>query len=102
MEQEIAADVGSLASFELVRLGKTSITAGSLVAAILIGNQDAVRVVVAVTSVVTVLTLLVLLTTYPSLRRVMLAVARWVLASNRRLASFAAVLFLVPMALIIV
>lgn len=72
----------------------------TLVAAIIIGNQDAVRVVAAVTSVVTVLTILVLATMYPLLRRTMLAAARFVLASNRRLAGFAAGLFLVPMALI--
>ena len=74
----------------------------TLVAAILIGNQDAVRVVAAVTAVVTVLTLLVLTTVYPQLRKGMLAVARYVLASDRRLAGFAAVLFLVPIALIAV
>lgn len=74
----------------------------TLVAAILIGNQEAVRVVAAVTTVVTVLTVVVLLTMYPLLRRVMLALARRILASNRRLAGFAVVLFLVPMALIAV
>jgi len=74
----------------------------TLVAAILIGNQDAVRVVVAVTTVVTVLTVLVLLTAYPLLRRALLAVARYVLASNRRLAGFAALLFVLPTALIAV
>ncbi|MEO6629115.1 MAG: hypothetical protein ABIP03_11175 [Aquihabitans sp.] len=72
----------------------------TLVAAILIGDQDAVRVVVAVTSVVTVLTLVVLLTAYPLLRRTLLAAARAILVSNKRLASFTAVLFLVPLVLI--
>jgi Na+/phosphate symporter len=76
--------------------------ADTLVAAILIGNQDAVRVVVAVTTVVTVWTLLLLVTAYPLLRRVLLAVARRILASNRRLAAFAAVLCLVPAILIAV
>lgn len=74
--------------------------ADTLVAAILIGNQDAVRVVVAITSMVTLLTLIVLLTVYPLLRQALLAVARWILVSNRRLAGFTAVLFLVPIALI--
>jgi len=74
----------------------------TLVAAILIGNQDAVRVVVAVTSVVTVFTLLVLVLAYPLLRRTLLAVARWVLVSNVRLAGFAAGLFAVPVVLIAV
>ncbi|QYG95082.1 hypothetical protein HC251_23385 [Iamia sp. SCSIO 61187] len=74
----------------------------TLVAAILLGNQDGVRVVVAVTSVVTVWTLLLLLTAYPLLRRILLGIARRVLATNRRLAGFAAVLLLVPAALIAV
>jgi hypothetical protein len=74
--------------------------ADTLVAAILLGDQDAVRVVVAVTAVVSVWTLFLLVTAYPLLRRVLLGVARQVLASNRRLAGFAAVLFLAPLALI--
>jgi sodium-dependent phosphate cotransporter len=74
--------------------------ADTLVAAILIGNQDAVRVVVAVTSVVTVFTLIVLLTAYQPLRRTLLSITRWVLASNRRLAGSTVVLFAVPVALI--
>lgn len=76
--------------------------ADTLVAAILIGNQDAVRVVVAVTSVVTVFTLVVLLTAYQPLRRTLLAITRWVLASNRRLVGSTLVLFAVPIALIAV
>jgi Na+/phosphate symporter len=74
--------------------------ADTLVAAILIGNQDAVRVVVAVTAVVTVWTVFLLITAYPLLRRVLLGVARRILASNRRLAGFAAVLCLAPALLI--
>ncbi|MBX3314541.1 MAG: hypothetical protein KF906_09495 [Actinobacteria bacterium] len=76
--------------------------ADTLVAAILIGNQDAVRVVVAVTSVVTVFTLVVLLTAYQPLRRTLLSITRWVLVSNRRLAGFAMVLFVVPLVLVAV
>lgn len=76
--------------------------ADTLVAAVLIGDQDAVRVVVAVTAVVTVWTLLLLVTAYPLLRRVLLALARRILADNRRLAAFAAALFLAPIALIAV
>ena len=49
---------------------------------------------------VTVLTVVVLLTVYPLLRRALLAVARFVLTSNTRLAGFTAVLLLVPTALI--
>jgi Na+/phosphate symporter len=74
--------------------------ADTLVAAILIGNQDAVRVVVAVTAVVTVWTVFLLITAYPLLRRVLLGVARRILASNRRLAGFAAVLCLAPALLV--
>ncbi|HEX7132810.1 MAG TPA: hypothetical protein VF228_09550 [Iamia sp.] len=74
----------------------------TLAAAVILGDQDAVRVVVAVTSVVTVWTLLLLVTAYPLLRRVLLGLARGILASNRRLAGFAAALLLVPLALIAV
>lgn len=74
----------------------------TLAAAILLGDQDAVRVVVAVTLVVTAWTLLLLVTAYPLLRRVLLGLARVILASNRRLAGFAAALLLVPLALIAV
>jgi Na+/phosphate symporter len=74
----------------------------TLVAAIIIGNQEAVRVVAAVTLVVSGVTVLVLLTAYPLLRRVMLAVARSVLASHRRLAAFTGAVLLVPAVLIAV
>lgn len=74
----------------------------TLVAAIVIGDQDAVRVVVAVTAVVTVWTLVLLTFAYPLLRRTMLAAARAVLASNLRLAGFTTVLLAIPVALIAV
>ncbi len=74
----------------------------TLVAAIVIGDQDAVRVVVAVTAVVTVWTLILLTFAYPLLRRTMLAAARAILASNTRLAGFTAMLLLIPVALIAV
>lgn len=76
--------------------------ADTLVAAILLGNQDAVRVVVAVTVSVTVWTLALLAFAYPLLRRVCLGVARRALHSRHRLAAFGAVLFAVPVALIVV
>jgi len=76
--------------------------ADTLVAAILLGDQDGVRVVVAVTLTVTVWTLILLVIAYPLLRRVLLGVARRILANNRRLATFAALLFLVPLGLIAV
>ena len=74
--------------------------ADTLVAAIVLGNQDGVRVVVAVTVSVTVWTLILLFFAYPLLRRVLLAAAHWTLESHRRLALFAATLFAVPLVLI--
>lgn len=74
--------------------------ADTLVAAVLIGNQDAVRVVVAVTSTVTVWTLAVLLVAYPLVRRLCLGAARRALTSRRHLGAFVALLFLTPLALI--
>ena len=74
--------------------------ADTLVAAILIGNQDAVRVVVAVTLAVSVWTVLVLATAYPVVRGGLLGIARSVLVSRRRLAGFVGGLFLVPVVLI--
>ncbi|MFP5318993.1 MAG: hypothetical protein ACLGI2_11960 [Acidimicrobiia bacterium] len=76
--------------------------ADTLVAAILLGNQDAVRVVVAVTFTVTVWTLLLLAFAYPILRKFCLGVARRALRSRPHLAAFVAVLFVVPVALILV
>jgi hypothetical protein len=76
--------------------------ADTLVAAILIGNQDAVRVVLAVTLAVSVWTLLLLTFAYPQVRGALLAIARSVLASKRRLAGFVGALFLVPLLLIAV
>ena len=72
----------------------------TLVAAVLLGNQDAVRVVLAVTAAVTLWTLAVLTFAYPLLRRACLAVATGALHSKSRLATFVAVLFAVPLALI--
>ena len=76
--------------------------ADTLVAAILLGNQDGVRVVVAVTLAVTVWTVLLLALAYPLLRRVCLGVARHALLSRPRLVWFVAVLFGVPVGLIAV
>lgn len=74
--------------------------ADTLVAAILIGNQDAVRVVVAVTVAVTAWTLVLITFAYPVVRAALLAVARAVLESKQRLAGFLAALFAVPLVLI--
>jgi Na+/phosphate symporter len=72
----------------------------TLVAAILLGNQDGVRVVVAVTLGVTVWTLFILVFCYPLIRRFALGVANRALRSRRHLAAFVAVLFAVPIILI--
>lgn len=76
--------------------------ADTLVASLLLGNQDGVRVVVAVTLTVTVWTLVLLAVGYPLLRRLCLGVARRAVASPARLGAFVAVLFAVPLALIAV
>lgn len=76
--------------------------ADTLVAAILLGNQEAVQVVLAVTLAVTVWTLVVLSAAYPLLRRVCLASATAALHSKRRLAVFVAALFAAPLTLIAV
>jgi predicted nucleotidyltransferase len=74
--------------------------ADTLVAAVLLGNQDAVRVVVAVTLAVSVLTVVFLAAFYPLLRRVCLGFAARVLVSPARLAAFVVVLFAAPLTLI--
>ncbi|MDP9419098.1 MAG: hypothetical protein M3P53_02935 [Actinomycetota bacterium] len=74
----------------------------TLVAAVLLGNQDAVRVVLAVTMAVTVWTLALLTFAYPTLRRLCLGLARGALRSPPRLAAFTAVLLTVPLVLIAV
>ncbi|CAN5578167.1 hypothetical protein BH20ACT2_BH20ACT2_19140 [soil metagenome] len=76
--------------------------ADTLVAAVLIGDQDAVRVVVAVTVSVTVWTLVLMTFAYPLLRRFCLGFARFALESRARLGAFAVVLFIVPLTLIAV
>lgn len=76
--------------------------ADTLVAAILIGNQDAVRVVVAVTSSVTIWTVVLLAFAYTPVRRGLLAVARTILHRRRHLAGFVGVLFVVPVALVMI
>jgi hypothetical protein len=72
----------------------------TLVAAILLGNQDGVRVVVAVTLSVTVWTLILLTFFYPVVRRICLGTANWILVSHKRLAAFVLVLLAVPVLLI--
>ena len=74
--------------------------ADTLVAAILLGNQEAVQVVVVVTLTVTVWTLIVLQFFYPVVRRTCLGVARFALRSPAHLAGFVGGLLAVPITLI--
>jgi Na+/phosphate symporter len=76
--------------------------ADTLVAAVLLGNQDGVRVVLAVTVGVTAWTLAVLALGYPLVRRTCLGLARWILVSTGRLVGFVVVLFLIPLILVAV
>lgn len=76
--------------------------ADTLVAAILLGNADAVRVVLAEVIGVSVVTVLLLAVAYPLIRRGAIGWAQIVLRSRRHLGAFMAVLFLVPIALIVV
>jgi Na+/phosphate symporter len=76
--------------------------ADTLVAAILLGNQDGVRVVAAVTVGVTAWTLALLALAFPFVRTVCLGIARAALRSPPRLAAFAAALLGVPLLLIAV
>lgn len=74
--------------------------ADTLLAAILLGNQDAVRVVSAMALTVSVWTIFLLAAAYPPVRAACLAVARIALASPRRLAVFSTTLLAVPLVLI--
>jgi solute carrier family 34 (sodium-dependent phosphate cotransporter) len=74
--------------------------ADTLVAAILLGNQEAVQVVVVVTLTVTMWTLIVLQFFYPAVRRTCLGVARFALRSPAHLAGFVGGLLAVPITLI--
>jgi hypothetical protein len=76
--------------------------ADTLVAAIVLGNPDGVRVVVAVTSSVTLWTLLLLALVYPIVRRACLGAARGALASPARLSAFVVLLLGIPLTLIAV
>jgi sodium-dependent phosphate cotransporter len=76
--------------------------ADTLVAAILLGNQDGVRVVFAVTLCVTIWTVLLLTFAFPLVRQVCVRIAAASLASPARLGMFVSVLFTVPLILIAV
>jgi Na+/phosphate symporter len=76
--------------------------ADTLVAAILLGNQDGVRVVIAVTAGVSVWTLTMLTFFFPLVRRACLAFANWSLQSRVHLAAFVFGLLALPIALILI
>jgi solute carrier family 34 (sodium-dependent phosphate cotransporter) len=76
--------------------------ADTLVAAIILGNADAVRVVLAAVIGVASITLLILALAYPLIRRGAITWARLVLRSRRNLGTYVAALLVVPIALIAV
>jgi sodium-dependent phosphate cotransporter len=76
--------------------------ADTLVAAVVLGNQDAVRVVLAEAGGVTVWTLFLLAFLYPQVKAFCLAVSDAVLESKPRLVGFVSCLFVVPLVLIAV
>jgi sodium-dependent phosphate cotransporter len=84
-------------------IGGANITtlADTLVVAILTGNQDAPRIVLAVAVGVTLSTVAVLAIVYRPMRRLVFGLSGWVLVSRSRLAGFVAVLFACPIALMI-
>lgn len=74
--------------------------ADTLAAAVILGNADAVRVVLAEVIGVTVFTLALLALAYPLVRRGSIAWAHLVLDRRRNLACFAGTLLAIPLALI--
>ena len=76
--------------------------ADTLVLAMLTGNPDATRVVLASTLGVTVWTVALLAFAFPPVRRVAMGLARSTVSSRPRLALFIGVLFAVPFSLVLV
>lgn len=76
--------------------------ADTLVAAVIIGNADAVRVVLAEVIGVSAFTILLLAVAYPLVRSGSISWARFVLSGRTHLAGFVAVLILTPILLIAV
>ena len=70
--------------------------ADTLVAAMVLGNAVAVRIVLAEAIGVTIVSLLFLALFYGSLRRTIIAFEHWLVASSRRLWIFVAGIFLLP------
>lgn len=76
--------------------------ADTLVLALLTGNPDATRVVLASTLGVTAWTLALLAFAFPVVRTLAMGVARSTVSSRSRLALFVAILFSVPLSLVLV
>ncbi len=76
--------------------------ADTLVAAILLDNPDAARVVLAEVIGVTAWTLVLIGLMYPAVRAAALRIAKETVSSRRRLALFIAVLFAVPLSLVLI
>src|SRR3546814_16474929 len=74
--------------------------ADTLVAAIVIGNADAVRVVIAEVVGVSAFTLLLLAVAYPAVRAASITWAKLVLKTRTHLATFVAALVLTPVLLL--
>ena len=75
--------------------------ADTLVAAIVLGNADAVRVVMAEVIGVSTVTVLLLAVAYPLIRRGAIGWAQFVLSSRQHLGAFVVLLFLIPIGLIL-
>ena len=76
--------------------------ADTLVAAMLLGKASGVQVVLAEAIAVAVTTVLILAFGYRWLQRGVLALDEWVVGTNRRLWLFVGVIFLVPVALLVI
>jgi Na+/phosphate symporter len=74
--------------------------ADTLVAAVILGNPDAVRVVLAEVIGVSTFTVVLLAVAYPLVRRGSIVWARFVLTSRTHLAGFVVILLVIPIALI--
>ena len=76
--------------------------ADTLVAAVILGNADAVRVVLAEVVGVATVTVVLLAVAYPLIRRGSIGWARFTLSSRRHLATFVGALLVAPVVLIVV
>jgi sodium-dependent phosphate cotransporter len=74
----------------------------TLLAAVLLGNPPAFTIVLVEMLSITAISLLLLATVYRRYERGMLSLVAWVTASNRNLALFMAVIFVVPIILLLI